>query len=318
MDATETPETNNFSVDILFSEPLHFELDEIIEAVNEDFPSCQIKDPGINPAKSIKTDGVVLAMLQPVEKQDGGLIKFIGAGFPDENWRKADHTESLWRSGGFGENALAQHTSYVNVSVDAVDGSLASRFRAARLLNAVTAVFAKLPITLAIHVNWTGHFDRPDKWVQSADMAVKGEWPLMSWVSYRGAWNAAEGQSKYAVGFTVGLKQLLPYELHVESAPIKPLDVIQFLCSAVWMALQGGSTYKDGDTVGAEGDLRYRIRQRHAQDGTPLDIFVLIHPDSPIDEEAEFGPRPGIPTPFEEPFLNRAKKGFMQGLLGRN
>lgn len=318
MSAEGTPERIDFSVDILFSEPLHFELNEIIEAVNEDFPSCQVKDSGINPTQSIKTDEVVLAILEPVEKHDGGSIKFIGAGFPDDNWRKADHTESLWRSGGFGQDALAHHKSYMSISVDAADGSLASRFRAARLLNVVTAVFAKLPITLAIYVKWTGHFARRDLWVKAAEDAVKGEWPLVSWISYRGAWNAAEGQSKYAVGYTVGLQQFLPYELHMESAPIQPSDVIQFLCGAVWMPLQGGSTYKDGDTVGAEDGTPYRIRRRHAPDGTPLDVFVLLHPDSPINEAAAFGPRPGIPTPRTEPFLNHPKKGFMQSLLGRN
>lgn len=78
------------------------------------------------------------------------------------------------------------------------------------------------------------------------------------------------------------------------SAPVQPSDVIQMLYGAVWMPLQCGSTYKDGDTVDAEDGMRYQIGRRHETDGMPVDFFVLIHPVSPINEEAEFGPRPGI------------------------
>lgn len=318
MTSETKPEPIRFSVDLLFSEPLHFDLDEIIAAVNEDFPSCQIKDSGINPTKSMKTDDVVLGIIQPVEPQDGASIHLIGAGFPDESFRNANLTEELWRSGGFGQQEVARHQSYLSFSVDAVDDSLASRFRAARLLNVVTAVFAKLPITLAIYNKWTGHFVRPTQWVEAAETAVKGEWPLTSWISYRGAWNLAPGLNEYAVGYTVGLSQFLPYEIHMESAPIKPTDVLQMLFAACWMPLQGGSVYEDGNTVGVEEGVQYRIRERHTADGKPAGIFVLLHPDSPVDEEATFGPRPGIPTPVEDPYIRRPKKGFMQGLLGRN
>lgn len=63
MSGEGSSEKIDFSVDILFSEPLHFELEEIIAAVDEDFPSCQVTDSGINPTKLIKTDRVVIAML---------------------------------------------------------------------------------------------------------------------------------------------------------------------------------------------------------------------------------------------------------------
>ena len=307
-------EMTSFSVDVLLSEPLHFDLDEIVSAVNEDFPSCQIRDPGINPTQSIKTDEVVIAVLEPVDPQDGGMIKLIGAGFPDEEFRNADHTEALWRSGGFGQAEVAAYKSYIHISVDPVDDTLASRFRAARILSVVSAVFAKLPITLAIYNAWTHHFIRPAQWVEDAATAVKGEWPLTSWVSYRVGWNNAPGQAQHAVGFTTGLKAFLPYELHMESAPIKPTDVLQMLYGAAWMPLQGGSVYEDGNTVGVEEGIRYRLRKRPGQD----DVFVLLHPDSPVDEVAVFGPNPKTPAPMTEPYINRPKKGFMQSLLGRN
>ncbi|SLN62575.1 hypothetical protein TRL7639_03502 [Falsiruegeria litorea R37] len=308
-----------FSVDILLSEPLHFQLDEIVEAINADFPSCQVKDPGMNPSNSLRTDEAVIAILDPVEPANGERVVFVGVGFPDENFRNADHTESFWRTGGFGQEALAEHQSYLSVSVTAVDDSLASRFRAARLLNVVTAVFAQLPITLALYVKWGGHFVSPEHWQKAAEQAVVGDWPLTAWLSYRGAWDAKFDQSQtWAVGYSVGLKQFLPYELQMEAAPLKPTDVMGVLLAAAWMPLQGGSVLNEGDTIGVEEVVRYRIRQRRHSDGSPSDIFVLLHPDSPIDEEAVFGPRPGVPTPVEAPFIRNPKKNFMQRLLGRN
>ncbi|MFV2052348.1 DUF4261 domain-containing protein [Aliiroseovarius sp. YM-037] len=283
----------NFSVDILFSEPLQFELDEIVAAVNEDFPTCQIKDVGINPSNSLKTDNPILAALEPVEAHDGQMIQMIGIGFPDEEFRNADHTETIWRSGGFGKEALAKHQSYLNVSVKAVNGSLAARFRAARLLNAVTAVFAQLPITLGIYIKWGAHLVSPDHWQNAAEQAMTGDWPLTTWLSYRAGWDAGpDRSSQFAVGYTTGLKQFLPYELQIEAAPIKPTDVIQMLAAAAWMPLQGGSVYEDGNTVGVEEGVRYVLRQPRNPDDSPGDVFVLLHPDSPVDEVAKFGKRP--------------------------
>ncbi|KJZ21185.1 DUF4261 domain-containing protein [Loktanella sp. S4079] len=319
MSGTKTDGKVGFSVDLLFSEPLQFDIAEIIEAVNEDYPSCQIADPGFNPHPRVNTGAVALAIFKPREPHDGVDIKMIGAGFPDENFRHADHTETFWRSRGFGQEELARHQSYISVSVDAVDDSLASRFRAARLLNVVTAVFAKLPITLAIYCKWTGHFVSPSEWIAAADQAIKGDWPLTAWVSYRAAWAMPPGpDQKIATGYTTGVSQFMPFELQMEAAPLDPSEVLPMLASSVWMALQGGSKLNDGDTIGAEGGIRYRIRKRENTAGDGPDLVVLLHPDSPIDELKEFGPRPGIPTPAAGPFLKPPKKGFMRRLLGRN
>ncbi len=318
---TDTPDLT-FSLEILLSEPLEFDLAEIVAAVDEDYPANAVTVSPINPKTMVKTDDVVMALLTPVDPENGQMITFTGAGFPDDGFRAADNTELAWRSGPFAEGALhaiKTYESYVTLSVKASDASLAARFRAARQLTAVAAVFAQLPITLGVLVHWTSHMVAPEVWVKAAQRASQDQWPLTEWISYRAGWDVTRGQqTEYAVGYTVGLSRFLDWEFHMEAAPIQPSDVLQMLMGACYLPLQGGSNCRDGDTMGVEGsDLKYTMRRRNASHGGPGKTVSLLHPQSPLDEEAEFGPNPLAKAP--EGFDNSRwpKPGFMKKILGK-
>ncbi len=323
---SETKKTDDiveFSVQILFSETLEFTLDEIAQAVSEDFPEAAVTVPGEMPAEVIKTDGLTLGIFQPTDPANGRLVTMTGLGVPDENFRAADHTELAWRSGpGFAQaalDAIKSHQSYLGLSISTTDTSLTGRYRAARQLTSIAAVFAGLPIALGVLVQWTGHMVAPAAWVKSAHEAAKGEWPLPTWIAYRGGWDAAHGtQSQYAVAYTIGLTQFLDFEFHLEPAPILPSDAIKMLFGACWLPLEGGSAYRDGDTMGVEGsDLRYTMRRRKTDDGAEAAIMSLLHPESPVDEESIFGPNPLMKAPKDFDNERMGKPGFMSRLLGK-
>lgn len=322
-DPSPLPEPVSFSVQILFSEALTFDLDEIVQAVAEDFPECRVAVPSFcEEIGPVSTDQTVVCALCPVDTENGDLIAFSGMGFVDEDFRTADHTELAWRSGSsFAQkslDAIKAHQSYLTLSISAKDTSLASRFRAARQLMAVSAVFAQLPITLGVLVQWSAHMVDPAVWAEGAHRAAKGEWPITSWISFRGAWEASNGpQTTYAVGYTTGLAHFLDFEFHLEPAPIMPTEAIKILYGACWLPLEGGSKYRDGDTMGVEDSgLKYTMRRKKLDDGALGPVMSLIHPESPLDMDAVFGPNPLAKPPPGYDNTNHANIGFLKRLLG--
>jgi len=316
-------QNESFSVDILFSEPLNFDLSEIVDAVNADHPGSSVRVSPINPRQSCSTDQMINAILEPVDPENGRLITLITPGFPDENFRSQDHTELAWRSAPFSHGALdavKQHKSYVSVSISPAEPTLAARFRAARQINAVSAVFAALPISLGVLAQWAGRLSEPKAWCAAAEQAGKGEWPISSWLSYRAGWDVESvSESTHSVGYTTGLKSFVDYEIHMESAPLKPGEVMPMLMGASYLSLQGGNELKDGDTIGGESDgLKYRIRRSKSENGSVGPVLSLLHPDGPVDEVKKFGPRPGKEPPAGVDNSVKPKPGFMRRLLGRN
>jgi len=314
-------EGRKFQVELLFKAPIEIDLNAVAAMVNEIAPMSAVAVSPMNPATVLKTNEVIIGILDPVDKANGDRITFIGAGVPDESFRAQDHTELGWRSVPFSEGAvkaIQQHQSYVTLSVTAADDTLASRFRAARQITVVAAAIAQDPQTLGVMCAWAGRMSSPQAWDDAAAQAVQDEWPLMDWISTRGGWDQRNG-TQYAVGYTIGVSHFIDFEIHMEAAPIQPTEAMKMLVGASWLRLQGGNTYHDGDTMGHDGpdSVTYRMRTRKRADGTSDNVIVLLHPDSPVDEIAVFGENPRLPAPPGFDNTRRPKKGFMKRLLGR-
>lgn len=274
-----------FSIDILFSEALDFNLEEIAEAVSEDYPLAAVEVHPVNAGKHIRTDQVVLGMLRPVDTRNGHVVLLNGIGTPDEEFRAADHSEIAWRSGGYAHcalNAIKSHQSYMTLSIQTADQSLVGRFRAVRQLMAVSAVFAQLPISLGILVHWSSHMIAAGTWVKGVQKSMRGEWPLADWFSFRCGWDAKQsGSAKYAVGYSKGLRNFLGYELHFAAAPVAPSDAKLVLRKACLATLQSGKELRDGDAFSFDdGPLRYEARRLRNADGTHGPVVVLLHPEA--------------------------------------
>ena len=273
-----------FSVDILFSEALDFGLEEIANAVSEDYPETAISVHPVHAGKHIKTDEPVLGMLKPVDPRNGYVVTLNGLGAPDEEFRAADNSEIAWHSGGFAHcaiDALASHTSYVSVSIQTMDHSRGARFRAVRQLMAVSAVLAELPIALGVLVHWSSHMIEPGFWVEGVKKAMRGELPLSQWISYRSGWvNAGNKSDMLTSGYTKGLRSFVGYEVHLASAPIPPSDAKLLLKNVCSTILQCETAPRNGDLLGLDNDpVKYKVRRSQNAKGTMDPVLVLMHPD---------------------------------------
>lgn len=307
----------SFTVNVLFSEPLEFDFAEITQAVKEDYPAFRVTDMGVAPGPQ-RTDSMVLGVLTPADTVNGGVISFTTPGSTDAEWQNADHTETLFHSANFpgAETAIRKHQSYIAISITSDDDSLASRFRALRQLSCVVAVFAKLPITMGIYCCWSNRVTSPDQWVEDTKTAENGEWPYLSWVSFRAGWDQSRAGNSYAGGRTIGLSAFCGWEIFHAAAPMQPSDVAAMLATATYMRLGGGHTFGDGHTVGGDdGSVAYRVRYFPFNEGDPFRQMALIHKDSPLDEEAEFGPRPGIAPVDRTKHMTKTNKNFLRNLL---
>lgn len=312
----------SFSVDLLLSEPIDFTTDEIAEAVNADFPAFQI-DGSLLKDMHFSTSDVVTGMMTPKDKENGELISLFSLGFVDEEFKGRDHTETGWLSYPHSQQALdaiKAHKSYLNVSCTPTDDSLAARFRAARMMTIVSSVFAALPVTLGVYVVGTGRVVPGKEWVEAAQMATRGEWPLHQWIGYRSAWNLADpADSRSTVGYTSGLKSFIDAEVHLQPAPFEPSDGLMALVYATYVLLVSGNPVYDGDTMGTDKDDKsYRFRIQKADYETPHDIYHLFHKDSPVDHVDMFGPTENQPPPPGFDNTMQPKPNFMRRLLGRN
>lgn len=311
-----------FSIDILFEKALDFDLEEIANAVSEDYPLTPVEVHPVNIGKSIKTDQVVFGMLKPLDARNGHVIVMNGTGSPDEDFRAADHSEIAWRSGGYAHcalDAIRSHQSYITLSVQTFDHSLEGKFRAVRQLMAVSAVFAQLPIAIGILVHWSSHMIAASTWVTGAQKSMRGEWPLYEWFSFRCGWEAKKSMSdRCAVGYTKGLRNFLGFELHVAAAPVNPSDAKTLLRKACLFSLQSNRELRDGQMVTLENDPhRYKIRRPRNANNTPGAVIVLLHPGTLENEKPDADPawsKTGSDTIYRS---QRPNPNFMQTLFAK-
>lgn len=284
-----------FSVDILFGEAFDFNLEEVADAVSSDYPEAAVDVHPVNAGKNVRTDKTVLGMFKPVDPKNGHVVLVNGTGQPDEEFRTADHSEIAWRSGGFAHfalDAIKSHKSYITLSVQTPDNSLKGQFRAVRQLMAVSAVFAELPISLGVLVHWSSHMLDPGTWVEGAQKAMRGDWPISEWVSFRCGWNAGSpAREKVSVGHTKGLRNFLGFEAHIASAPIPPSDAKMLLRKACLKILESGKEPINGDFLRFANDpLEYRIQRPQNSDGSFGPVMVLLHPEAPELKQDKFAP----------------------------
>lgn len=312
-----------FSIDILFKEALDFDLEEIAEAVSEDYPVTAVDVHPVNIGKSISTDQIVFGMLKPRDDHNGHVIVMNGTGSPDEEFRAADHSEIAWRSGDYAHcalDAIKSHQSYITLSIQTFDQSLEGKFRAVRQLMAVSAVFAQLPIAIGILVHWSSHMIAASTWVTGAQKSMRGEWPMSEWFSF---WCGLEAttstSSRCAVGYTKGLRNFLGFELHVAAAPINPSDAKSLLRKACLSALKNYRELHDDQVVTLENDpLRYKVRRPRNANGSPGAVMVILHPS--ILELSKQGTHLTVPRSGSDKGYSsrRPNPDFMQTLFAQH
>lgn len=319
-----------FDAYVLLSEPIRFHPSEIIAALTEDYPALDIRCPeGLEQTGELDalcdTDRFITVPLMLWQGADRGIVSLIrlpgyGTWDPDAldpNQRVRFHDVA---------DALRQNRSYICVSVGARGDDLTSRFRAARLCSCIAAVFARLPVALAVYWEKAGHFLSPAQTIEMADTAMADSWPFRDWIGLRLKRGTHEGMSM-SLGVSHGVVDFAGYEFSFAPAPVELGWVADLLWVSAHMALERGSVFSDGDTMDFEAADSERLegrrraapyRLRHVPkgtDGSSADAILIVHPDSPTDHEAIVGPITSRPPPPGVDTTRRGDPGFFKRLL---
>ncbi len=311
--------STNFSAYILLSEPLHFNTTEIEQALLQDYPTLDIQsENALSMPQSCDTDQFITTpLLFGARGADAGIISLIrlpGYGIWDPNqltpWQRLRFPEVT--------EVLAHNASYICVSVGSQKGDETAEFRAARLCSCLTALFAKLPIALAVYWEPADHFLRPSDAVAMADKALTDEFPMDQWVGLslgRTQHNGVELSS----GITRGMQHLKGVEVSLAAAPVDLETAATMLVTTSAMLTSYGHSFKDGDTLGHEGQAPDdSLRIRHIPQGTNdsvCDVWLLVHPQSPVDHNSLLGPPSAPPAPPGETPQMRPQTGFFKRLI---
>ncbi len=292
----------NFSAYVLFSEGVQFSPSEIRAALLEDYPALELEVGEVSSAfdNQCDTDEFITCPLFVGDRgPDAALTTLIRLpGYGTWDARALRHLQKVQCPDI--DERLSRNQSYICISCAASDDTTISAFRAARLASCLAAVFAKLPVALAVYWEQADHFLSPEAVVEMADAAMSDDWPTKQWIGLDIERTDPDGRPLFsAVSF--GLEAFKSYEVHYAFAPVPPNEAAQWVMSTAQMALEFGNEFQDGNTIGVEDDadgfkLRIRDYAETTEAGTKR-VKMLFHPDCPIDHEDLCGPTPGIEPP---------------------
>ncbi len=299
--------SEDFSIYVLFSERLEARVGEILDAVAEDYEGVDWSSHQLGP-DLVDTRGVTLSTdlgrsgdLQKDKAR--GKTTFMGMpGRCDINWDAVLQASRVINPNG--RAAVERHTDHLHISVGSPEGdtSLAARFDAARRVTCIGAVLAKLPIALGVYFPNGDLLVPPDLWVEAAETAMKGEVPVLQWMSiYTNFFEWDGPEPRPVTAGTIGLAAFNGHELVMPQACIPGPEAAQWIYGAVRMMLEAGHEFGDGNTMGVEGEGK-PIRIRHVKEGAlngeaQTDQWVFFHESSLLDDEKLLGPRALQPPP---------------------
>ena len=326
----EKEKTPSFAIYLMFSEGVQFSTPEIQAALLEDFPGLDISpNGGLDIPMACDTDTIIpmAPILMGSTGEDATFVNMMrlpGYGTWDPN---ALTPRQLIACGDYDmKSALTRNRSYLCISVSAKTNSLTDRFRAARLVSCVAALFAELPICLGAYWEPGDHFLSPQGICDMAKEAMSDDWPVQKWIGLglAGLGSDKQGQ-EWSNGATVGLRHFTDYEVQLTAAPQDVGSTANTLYAIAWLPLVSGNTFNDGDTTGGEnGHEKYRLRwatqgmtaKSQKSPPVPYDCFIAIHPESPFDEKAFFGKVPH--GGGRNPKVSYApREGFFKRIMGR-
>lgn len=312
----------SFHVTLLFSERLEFDWPDVFAAIAEDYPELSGWEDVLGQGSGVAGD-VSMGFVVNNSCPDAKSLQYSSApgkaGAPHEGVYAKVNTFKGARE------AYERHATYLDLTVSSEGTDLESRFRAARALNCISAVFAKLPVCLAVWFPDADLILSPEAWAKAAEEARREEWPLLQWISLEPApFQATDGRPAATIS-TIGMAAFNGSEVSVVGYPGEQMgDGIMLAHNACWMLLAGGSRFNDDDTIGAEGDAT-KIRIRLVKEGSKLrdsggamqtDVWMLFHPDGVFDDRDLLGPSPNAPDGVVRPVEDRpADAGWFRKVM---
>ncbi len=309
---------DSFSVYLLFSEPIKFFTAEILTALREDYPELVWTDTlGMNLPVDTGQFGMGEFFAEKSDVPQPGVVHFMTNGKRCE----VDWDDVLLKSRFVfedGADAVRRHQTYLCISLDSTDTSLASRFDAARRITCLGALFAKLPICLGVYFPSADMLVPAHRWVEAADEAIKEKVPFFQWIMVL-KYPAPDGREPVPLSVqTLGLAAFTGTEIILPAARVSSVEALKWVHSATTMVLEYGHEFKDSNTIGPEDtDEKLRIRfwpEGHM--GAQTDMWALIHPNYSRDEISDFGPRTGEPPPPGYDNTIKGQEGWLRQKIG--
>ncbi|MEL6766787.1 MAG: hypothetical protein AAFP17_06375 [Pseudomonadota bacterium] len=254
----------------------------------EDFPSMHGWRPSLAGMPPIQAGGMTMGGLLNDHPEEGGHALFTSyphlANSPIASFRSIlQHAAQQSLSFKGASEAVAAMRGHLTISMEGKSTDVVDRFRAARVLSSIAAVFAKLPVCLGVHVAWAHMIVSPKTIVDAAEQAAKDEWPISAWINILMARDASADPPLWAAA-TIGLASFKGVEIHFAKAPVDAGTAGAHSFSACWLLLQSGNHFSDGNTIGVErSDVPYRLRFfEEGREGVATDSWVVIHPEAPM------------------------------------
>jgi hypothetical protein len=286
---------DSFTAYVLLSDTLQFMPSEIWDAVREDYPKLSW-NLDVTVAPPFDTGRFSMATYLGGGAADArhGFINFLATPGPLD----VDFDDLIFKSRfTFPEakHAVTAHRSALSISVSSTDGSIESRFEAARRMTCIAAVFAKLPICVGIYFPSADLILPPTSWIEAANIAMDGKVPTFQWINF----SVVNYEYNIITAHTIGCAAFNGFEVSMPAVRLNPTEALKYVFSAVTMMLEYGHEFQDSHTLGEEGSdekLRIRFWPEGLHDAQ-TDTWALIHPAYCRDEIADFGPRKGTPPP---------------------
>lgn len=274
---------------VLFDAPVTFSPADVIGALNERY-----KDAGwiTETTEALDTAAPILA---GIAGRSGGQNVEIGfSSVPGP--LQADLSVPVKRSTLFSgaAEAVNRHKSYLCVTATPPGRDKRDRFIAAAEVTKIAALFAENQSCLGVYFPSADLISAPEDWVKAAAVAAMDEWPLESWISFHiSRVHDSEAQPpEYSCG-SIGLVSFTGQEVSFPLAPVDATLAVKQVFGACYLLLKNDSPLVDGEFIEmSDTDDPRHILIRHLSEGAfgaQSDTWLLIHPDSALTRDANFG-----------------------------
>ncbi|MFY0612295.1 MAG: hypothetical protein JXQ99_12255 [Hyphomicrobiaceae bacterium] len=302
----------SFDAYVLLSEPLNYTLADLADVLSETCGSVAEWQS----FKDVESSGEIRAT---VDRETTRVsVSFSEAALP------VDHFEPcVQRATAFpgAKAALQAHQAHVLISAHSGATDLLSRFETARVINCVSAMFARSQSCTAIIFSSGDVIAEPGPWQDAMHTAMQDEWPIDSWISFDiQSFEPEIDWGKPAVMCSsIGLAAFNGHEVTLAATSLAPFEAAQQVFGTINLLLDDDYGLSDGGTIAIEGSddpLRVRFAEE-GHLGVHTNTWVVFHPNATVHENDLFAPTLSVPAPFAIDRLVQPYPGFFSTLLER-
>ena len=280
---------------VLLSEPLEFTTREIVDALHEDHPHAADWAAETGGSESHDTARVGGCDARLINPRSGSRLRI--ASIPGRVPSEVEKVMAAGPDPNGAPGALDDHRAHLFFSIETAKTDYLHRYAAARALTAMMAVFARLPICMAVNFMNANRVVSPKDWMTAADIARHDMVCDAYWYMHHTTLGPEDGMGpREAEWRSWGLSAFLGYEMMLRGRLADPHVAPLMMYGILQRVLTELQPLRDGERItfvdGAEAVVRFLPEGPRSD----VDLWVVLLPSSPIDERDVFGPRPPSPV----------------------